>query len=68
MVFSQEPGMLVLGEVSNRLNLNDDVVKRTLHSLSCGKYKVLKREGEGGSIKATDRVRDPSVCLEVADG
>lgn len=49
--------MLVLGEVSNRLNLHDDVVKRTLHSLSCGKYKVLKREGEGGSIKATDRVR-----------
>ena len=57
MVFSQEQGMLVLGEVSSRLNLPDDVVKRTLHSLSCGKYKVLKREGEGGSIKATDKVR-----------
>ena len=57
MVFSEETGTLVLGEVSQRLHLPDDTVKRILHSLSCGKYKVLKREGEGGSIKATDRVR-----------
>lgn len=56
MVFSEEPGTLVLGEVSQRLHLPDDTVKRILHSLSCGKYKVLKREGEGGSIKATDKV------------
>ena len=56
MVFSEEQNMLVLGEVSSRLHLPDDIVKRTLHSLSCGKYKVLKREGEGGSIKPTDKV------------
>lgn len=56
MVFSEEPNSLVLGEVSQRMHLSDDIVKRTLHSLSCGKYKVLKREGEGGSIKATDKV------------
>lgn len=55
MVFSEEQNMLVLGEVSSRLHLPDDIVKRTLHSLSCGKYKVLKREGEGGSIKPTDK-------------
>eukprot|EP00752_Nemacystus_decipiens_P005718 g5175.t1 len=55
MVFSEEPNTLVLGEVSQRLHLPDDTVKRILHSLSCGKYKVLKREGEGGSIKATDK-------------
>lgn len=57
MVFSEEPNTLILGEVSQRLHLPDDTVKRILHSLSCGKYKVLKREGEGGSIKATDKVR-----------
>lgn len=56
MVFSEEKNMLVLGEVSERLHLPDDIVKRALHSLSCVKYKVLKREGEGGSIKATDKV------------
>lgn len=58
MVFSEETSTLVLGEVSQRLHLPDDTVKRILHSLSCGKYKVLKREGEGGSIKATDKVCD----------
>ncbi|CAN0141811.1 unnamed protein product [Ectocarpus sp. 13 AM-2016] len=55
MVFSEETSTLVLGEVSQRLHLPDDTVKRILHSLSCGKYKVLKREGQGGSIKATDK-------------
>lgn len=56
MVFSEETNTLVLGEVSQRLHLPDDTVKRILHSLSCGKYKVLKREGQGGSIKAADKV------------
>ncbi len=56
MVFSEEPNALVLGEVSQRLHLPDDIVKRILHSLSCGKYKVLKRDGEGRSIKATEKV------------
>lgn len=57
MVFSEEQGWLVLGEVSSRLHLSDDIVKRTLHSLSCGRFKVLKREGEGSSIRPTDKVR-----------
>lgn len=56
MVFSEEQSMLVLGEVSNRLHLSEDIVKRTLHSLSCGKFKVLKRDGEGASIRPTDKV------------
>ncbi|CAN0069531.1 unnamed protein product, partial [Hapterophycus canaliculatus] len=51
----RDTNTLALGEVSQRLHLPDDTVKRILHSLSCGKYKVLKREGEGGSIKATDK-------------
>ncbi|CBJ29134.1 conserved unknown protein [Ectocarpus siliculosus] len=55
MVFSKETNTLVLGEVSQRLHLPDDTVKRILHSLSCGKCKVLKREGQGGRIKATDK-------------
>ncbi|CAM9670461.1 unnamed protein product, partial [Sphacelaria rigidula] len=55
MMFSTEQNMLVLGEVANRLHLSEDIVKRTLHSLSCGKFKVLKREGEGSSIRPTDK-------------
>jgi cullin 1 len=42
------------------LNMPEDILKKVLHSLSCGKFKVLKKigEGEGGSgdkgIKTTD--------------
>jgi hypothetical protein len=37
----------------------DDILKKVLHSLSCGKFKVLKKIAEGGesggaAIKTTD--------------
>ncbi|CAM9718096.1 unnamed protein product [Chrysoparadoxa australica] len=54
MVFSTEPGMLNFNDIKERLNMPEEIVKRTLHSLSCGKFRVLKRKGEGHAIKATD--------------
>eukprot|EP00611_Tribonema_gayanum_P025330 TRINITY_DN573_c0_g1_i1.p1 TRINITY_DN573_c0_g1~~TRINITY_DN573_c0_g1_i1.p1 ORF type:complete len:748 (-),score=346.79 TRINITY_DN573_c0_g1_i1:64-2307(-) len=55
MVFSTETEMLPLDAVTQRLNVPEEVCKRILHSLSCGKFKVLSREGEGATIKNTDK-------------
>lgn len=51
----------------DRLNLPDDDVMRSLHSLSCAKYKILTKTPEGKTIvdgdtfafnnKFTDRLR-----------
>ncbi|CAN0373931.1 unnamed protein product, partial [Discosporangium mesarthrocarpum] len=54
-VFEEENGQLPLAEVVQRLRLPEDAVKRTLHSLSCGKFRVLKREGEGSGIRPADK-------------
>ncbi|CAM9668719.1 unnamed protein product [Phaeothamnion confervicola] len=54
---SPSVGSMGLSQLQEALNLPEETVKRTMHSLSCGKYKVLKREGSGGgssSIKADD--------------
>ena len=51
-------------DLVEELNIPEDILKRTLHSLVCGKFKVLKRSddasgaadkgGGGGGIKATE--------------
>jgi len=57
--------------IMQHLEMNEDVLKRVLHSLSCGKYKVIKRstaDGEdnksSGTIKSTDlfQVNDAFTC------
>lgn len=42
-------------EVKERLNLQDDDVMRCLHSLSCGKYKILLKSPEGRLINRNDK-------------
>jgi cullin 1 len=57
MVFATEPGLLPLQTIRERMNAEEETTKRTMHSLSCGKFKVLKRvsESEGNTIKLTDQ-------------
>jgi cullin 1 len=40
--------------VRERLNLPEETLKRVLHSLACGKYKVLDKEPKSNTIKPTD--------------
>lgn len=42
-------------EIKERLNLQDDDVMRCLHSLSCGKYKILLKVPEGRVISRNDK-------------
>jgi len=46
---------LTLAEVKEALNLDLEVVKRLLHSLSCGKYRVLTKSPMSRTIKAEDK-------------
>lgn len=43
-------------EIKEQLNLKQEDVTRLLHSLSCAKYKVLKKEPEGRTIKPSEDV------------
>jgi cullin 1 len=40
--------------IRERLNLPEEALKRVLHSLSCGKYKVINKEPASSSVKTTD--------------
>jgi cullin 1 len=40
--------------IRERLNLPEEILKRVLHSLACGKNKVLDKEPKSSSIKPTD--------------
>jgi len=51
--------------LAEAMNVDIDVVKRVLHSLSCGKYKVLKKAGPGGDKKvAPDDEVVPNACFK----
>lgn len=66
LAFNNQPGaagkvdQLTFNQLNEQLTMTDEVLKRVLHSLSCGKFKVLKRiaSGEDGSgdkgIKTSD--------------
>jgi len=41
-------------DLANMLHLPDEALKRVLHSLSCGKYKILKKDGPPSAIRSTD--------------
>lgn len=48
------PARLSYEAVRERINLPDEHLKRVLHSLACGKYKVLAKTPAGSTIKASD--------------
>ena len=41
---------LAYAEIKAIINLPDEALKRILHSLACGKYKVLKKSGTPGKV------------------
>jgi len=53
LLFNSEDDLAFEG-IRERTNLPDDVLKPVLHSLSCGKFKMIKKAVEGNSIKNTD--------------
>ena len=50
-------GGAVLGfeDLAQRLNLMPDILKPLMHSLSCGKYKVISKSPANNKITATDK-------------
>lgn len=43
--------------MKERVNLPDEDIMRTLHSLSCAKHKILLKEPPGKTISKTDRFK-----------
>jgi len=46
--------LMSFAEIKEALNVEEDVLKRILHSLSCTRHKVLKKDPKSNSIKPTD--------------
>lgn len=53
MLFN-EAERLSFSEIVTQLNLSEDDTLRVLHSLSCGKYKILNKEPNGRTISPKD--------------
>jgi cullin 1 len=47
--------LVAVKEVSTALNTDDEITKRILHSLACGKSRVLSKHPPGKSISMTDQ-------------
>lgn len=62
MAFNADTAPKSFTELNEILGMNEEVLKRVLHSLSCGKFRVIKRLADGGtgekdakaSIKTSD--------------
>ncbi|CAH0475607.1 unnamed protein product [Peronospora belbahrii] len=54
LLFNEGEGALSFEAVRESLNLSVDVVKRIMHSLSCGKYKLLIKTPAGKTISTSD--------------
>ncbi|DBA04843.1 TPA: hypothetical protein N0F65_004480 [Lagenidium giganteum] len=54
MVLNDHEGAMTFEALRESLNLSVDVVKRILHSLSCGKYKILNKTPVGKTISTSD--------------
>jgi cullin 1 len=48
---------MTLDYLCKKMNLTEDVMKRLLHSLSCGKHKVMLKSTPSNSIKTTDEFK-----------
>ena len=48
---------LAYAEIKERANLADEDLIRSLHSLSCAKYKILLKEPEGKTISKQDKFK-----------
>jgi len=48
------PAPLTLEAVRDELSIPDEAAKRVLHSLACGRYRVLRKEPDSQQIRAGD--------------
>ncbi|EEY64187.1 Cullin family protein, putative [Phytophthora infestans T30-4] len=55
LLFNEGEGALSFEAVHESLNVTVDVVKRIMHSLSCGKYKLLAKTPAGKTISTSDQ-------------
>lgn len=46
---------LNFSELADKLNLEENILKPLIHSLSCGKYKVITKSPGGSKINTTDK-------------
>lgn len=57
-IFNTTPGPISIGDLVVLLGLEEPVIMKIVHSLVCGKYKILKKSGSGTSdskgIKPSD--------------
>lgn len=58
MLFNESTAAISFETMQQTLNVTEDILKRVLHSLACGKLKVLKKAGDAkegaSSIKSSD--------------
>jgi len=81
LFFNSTTGPVDFGHIREALGLQEEICKRILHSLSCGKYKLLTKSPKSRSINTTDtfefnakfncpfrKVRIPMASLEDSSG
>ena len=70
LVFNHKTGDVPFTDLRAAVNVDEDIMKRLLHSLSCGKYHVLKKTPSGRTISTSDtfRFNDAFVCPLVKVG
>lgn len=55
LLFNDHEGELGFNEIKAAINIPSEDATRTLHSLSCAKYKILKKTGDARVVCAEDR-------------
>uniref|UniRef100_A0A7S1G733 Cullin family profile domain-containing protein n=1 Tax=Bicosoecida sp. CB-2014 TaxID=1486930 RepID=A0A7S1G733_9STRA len=54
LLFNERDGAVSFEDIRSALNVDEEVAKRLLHSLSCGKYQALKKTPKGRTISTDD--------------
>ena len=55
LLFNDCQGELSFNEIKEQMNLPEEDVMRTLHSISCAKYKLLKKSPDNKQVDKSDR-------------
>lgn len=51
------PEWVTFDTLKQRTNMEDEVMKRVMHSLSCGKYKVLRKSTDSKGVSKNDKFK-----------
>lgn len=54
LFFNDRDGEVPFEDIRSSLNVDEEVCKRLLHSLSCGKWQTLRKHPKGRTISTTD--------------